>query len=135
MSITYLDVTCAESGLEPAFLQMSSMEMYVYINIYLISYGNVTHRKSSYIDHYRSTCCGMTKQERRLVDESVRNVMNTPHKFFILGDFNTDFLKNPSTHLLDILLTIKQPATISHLPHSHNRDIILYVYGSYYYTQ
>ena len=30
--------------------------------------------------------------------------MNTPHQFFILGDLNTDFLKNPSTHLLDILL-------------------------------
>ena len=39
----------------------------------------------------------------KLIDESIKNVANTPHKFFILGDFNNDFLKNPSTHLLDIL--------------------------------
>ena len=39
----------------------------------------------------------------KLINESIRNVANTSHKFFILGDFINDFLKNPSTHLLDIL--------------------------------
>ena len=33
MSITYLDVTCAQSGLEPPFSQMSCMEIISYTHI------------------------------------------------------------------------------------------------------
>ena len=37
-----------------------------------------------------------------LIDESIKNVLNTPHKFLILGDINSDWLNNPSPHLLNI---------------------------------
>ena len=39
----------------------------------------------------------------RLIDESIKQVVQTPYKFIILGDFNTDILNNPSPHLLDVI--------------------------------
>ena len=42
MSRTYLDVTCAESCLEPPFSQMSSMEIYVILHLFVRSYVAVT---------------------------------------------------------------------------------------------
>ena len=38
-----------------------------------------------------------------LISECVRKARNVMSKFVILGDFNTDFLSNPSPHLLNIL--------------------------------
>ena len=39
----------------------------------------------------------------KLVDQSIQNVASTPHRFIILGDFNQNFLDNPSEHLLNII--------------------------------
>ena len=39
----------------------------------------------------------------KLIDESIKKAANTPHKYFILGDFNTDYLNEPSPHLVDML--------------------------------
>jgi len=39
----------------------------------------------------------------QLIDSSIKQVMNTPHKFIILGDFNSDFNDNPPKQLTDIL--------------------------------
>ena len=39
----------------------------------------------------------------QLIDQSLKKVLNTPHKFIVLGDFNSDFHHKPSPHLLDIL--------------------------------
>ena len=39
-----------------------------------------------------------------LIDQSISNVCNLPCKFIVLGDFNSDFLNNPSPHLLDVIL-------------------------------
>ena len=38
-----------------------------------------------------------------LIDQSIRNVASTGSRFLVLGDFNSDFLSNPSKHLLDIM--------------------------------
>ena len=38
-----------------------------------------------------------------LIDQSIKNVSSTPHKFIVLGDFNTNFLSNPSPQLLDVI--------------------------------
>ena len=39
----------------------------------------------------------------KLIDEAIKKVACTPHKFFLLGDINNDFIREPSSHLLDIL--------------------------------
>ena len=39
----------------------------------------------------------------KLIDQSIKNATNTGSKFVILGDFNSDYLENPSKHLLDII--------------------------------
>ena len=39
----------------------------------------------------------------QLIDQSLKKVLNTPHKCIVLGDFNSDFHHNPSPHLLYIL--------------------------------
>ena len=38
-----------------------------------------------------------------LIDQSIKKAFNTPHKFFILGDFNHDFLNTPTHHLTNIM--------------------------------
>ena len=38
-----------------------------------------------------------------LIDLSIKNASHTPHKYVVLGDLNTDFLNNPSNHLLNII--------------------------------
>ena len=38
-----------------------------------------------------------------LIDQSIKNVSSTPHKFIVLGDFITNFLSNPSPQLLDVI--------------------------------
>jgi len=38
-----------------------------------------------------------------LISDSIRKANNCVVKVIILGDFNTDFLNNPSQHLMDIL--------------------------------
>ena len=38
-----------------------------------------------------------------LIDQPIKNVSSTPHKFMVLGDFNTNFLSNPSPQLLDVI--------------------------------
>ena len=38
-----------------------------------------------------------------LIKDSIRKVNNTSLKFIILGDFNTDFLKNPSPYFIEII--------------------------------
>ena len=39
----------------------------------------------------------------KLIEESVKNAYNTPHRFVILGDFNNCYLNNQSPHLLGII--------------------------------
>ena len=39
----------------------------------------------------------------QLIDESVKLAMSTPHKVFILGDFNSDYLNKRSHHLMNII--------------------------------
>ena len=34
----------------------------------------------------------------RLINESITDVVSTPYKFIILGDLNSDFIHNASTH-------------------------------------
>ena len=38
-----------------------------------------------------------------LVDQSIKKVASTGNRFIVLGDFNTNYLHNPSKHLLDII--------------------------------
>ena len=38
-----------------------------------------------------------------LIDQSIKNVSSTPDKFIVLGDFNTNFLSNPSPQLLHVI--------------------------------
>ena len=38
-----------------------------------------------------------------LIDQSIKKVFSTPHKFIVLGDFNANFLSNPSPQLLDVI--------------------------------
>ena len=38
-----------------------------------------------------------------LIDQSIKNVSSTPHKFIMHGDFNKNFLSNPSPRLLDVI--------------------------------
>jgi len=39
----------------------------------------------------------------KLIDQSIKNAMNSPFKVYILGDFNCDVNNNPSQYLLDII--------------------------------
>ena len=49
----------------------------------------------------------------QLIDQSLKKVLNTPHKFIVFGDFNSDFHHNSSPHLLDVLFlnNLQQPVT------------------------
>ena len=38
-----------------------------------------------------------------LIDQSIKNVSSIPYKFIVLGNFNTNFLSNPSPQLLDVI--------------------------------
>ena len=42
---------------------------------------------------------------KKLIDQSIKEVLNIPHKFIILDDFNSDVSQNPSPHLIDIPLS------------------------------
>ena len=50
-----------------------------------------------------------------LIDESIKKAMATPHKFIIMGDFNSDYINNPNDnkHLANIikLNNLIQPVT------------------------
>ena len=54
-----------------------------------------------------------------LVDQSIKKAYNTPYKLLILGDFNTDFINNPSNHLINIMDTnnlkqlVREPTRIT----------------------
>ena len=62
---------------------------------------------------------GVTVQYWDLIREGIRKASNTMLKFIILGDFNTNYLHNPSQHLLDIAnhyqlhQTVKQATRIT----------------------
>ena len=49
-----------------------------------------------------------------LIDQSIKNVFGTPHKFIVLGDFNTNFLSNPSPQLLDVINFINLQQVVTH---------------------
>ena len=59
-----------------------------------------------------------------LIDQSIKNVSSTPHKFIVLGDFNTNFLSNPSPQLLDVInfnnlqQVVTHPRNVSHIARS-----------------
>ena len=38
-----------------------------------------------------------------LINESIKKASNTPHRFIVLGDFNTDYLTIPSPHYIGII--------------------------------
>ena len=38
-----------------------------------------------------------------LINESIKKAANTPHRFIVLGDINTNYLNNPSPHYIDII--------------------------------
>ena len=39
----------------------------------------------------------------KLIEESIQKAFDSPHRFIILGDFNSDYLNNPSPHLLSLI--------------------------------
>ena len=39
----------------------------------------------------------------KLIDESIQNAASTGNRFIVLGDLNSDYLENPSKHLLDLM--------------------------------
>ena len=39
----------------------------------------------------------------KLIEDSIKKAVNSPHRFIVLGDFNDDPWNNPSPHLLKII--------------------------------
>ena len=57
-----------------------------------------------------------------LIDKSIKNVSNTPHNFIVLGDFNTNFLSNPSPQLLDVI-NFSNPQQVGNSSHTYYRNV------------